>query len=224
MLGKILFRLRESEIYHDIIDSLVTALEAKDYYTRGHSERVAAMAYEISRKMGIRGIELENIHIAAHLHDIGKIGVPDKVLNKNGKLLSHEWEYMKMHPEIGFDILSKSKKLKRISKIVLYHHERWDGKGYPRGIAGTDIPIGSRIIAVCDSIDAMTSDRPYREAMSFESCINEIFMNKSFMFDPVIVEYIEENLEFMRNVINLQKDAEKKWLTKSTTSIILERS
>lgn len=202
MLGRVLFRLREKEIYHDIIESLVTALEAKDYYTRGHSERVASMAYEISKSLGIKGIELENIHIAAHLHDIGKIGVPDKILNKKGKLLTHEWEYIKTHPKIGFDILSKSNRLKHISKIVLYHHERWDGKGYPKGLSQMDIPLGSRIIAVCDSIDAMTSNRPYREAMSFEECINEILINKGLMFDPVIVEHIEDNLEFMRNIIN----------------------
>lgn len=208
MLGKMLFKLKEQGIYHDIIDSLVTALEAKDYYTKGHSERVAAMTYELSRKLGIKGIELENIHIAAHLHDIGKIGVPDKALNKKGKLLPHEWEYIKAHPKIGFDILSKSKKLKHISKMVLYHHERWDGKGYPNGISGEDIPMGSRIIAICDSIDAMTSDRPYREAMSFEECMKEIFMNKSLMFDPVIVEFIEDNLEFMRKMINKQNSIE----------------
>lgn len=201
MLGRVLFRLREKKIYHDIIESLVTALEAKDYYTRGHSERVASMTYELSKSLGIKGIELENIHIAAHLHDIGKIGVPDKILNKKGKLLTHEWEYIKTHPKIGFDILSKSNRLKHISKIVLYHHERWDGKGYPKGLSQMDIPLGSRIIAVCDSIDAMTSNRPYREAMSFEECINEILINKGLMFDPVIVEHIEDNLEFMRNII-----------------------
>lgn len=204
MLGKLLFSFREKQIYHDIIESLVTALEAKDYYTSGHSERVAFMTYELSRKLGIRGKELENIHIAAHLHDIGKIGVPDKVLNKNGKLLPHEWEYMKMHPQIGFEILSKSKKLKHISKIVLCHHERWDGKGYPGGLAQTNIPVGSRIIAVCDSIDAMNSERPYRKAMSFEKCMNEIITNKGIMFDPIVVEYVEENLDFMRKIMNLK--------------------
>ena len=194
MFKKLLARFREKEIYHDIIESLVAALEAKDNYTSGHSERVAFMTYELSKGLGIKGIELENMHIAAHLHDIGKIGVPDIILNKNGKLLPHEWEYIEMHPSIGFDILSKSKRLKYISKIVLYHHERWDGRGYPKGLAGTSIPIGSRIIAVCDSMDAMTSDRPYRKAMSFEECMNEIIINSGLMFDPVIVQYIVDNM------------------------------
>jgi len=204
MIRKLLFSFREKEIYHSIIESLVTALEAKDHYTRGHSERVATMSYELSKSLGIKGSELESIHIAAHLHDIGKIGVPDKVLNKSGKLLAHEWEYMKMHPQIGFDILNKSKKLEHISKMVLYHHERWDGKGYPTGIDQMNIPLGSRIISICDSMDAMTSTRPYREAMSFEACLKEIVINKGIMFDPVLVEYVEDNLGFMRDIMQLK--------------------
>jgi HD-GYP domain-containing protein (c-di-GMP phosphodiesterase class II) len=205
MIGKILFGFREKEIYHDIIESLVTALEAKDFYTKGHSERVAFMTYELSKRLGIKGNELENIHMAAHLHDIGKIGVPDRVLNKKGKLMLHEWEYIKMHPKIGFDILSKSNRLKHISKMVLHHHERWDGKGYPDGISKMDIPLGSRIIAVCDCIDAMTSTRPYREAMKFEECIKELVLNKGLMFDPYIIDYIEENLRFIKDIINFKQ-------------------
>ena len=202
MVRKVSSEFRESEIYHDIIESLVTALEAKDNYTSGHSERVASMSYELSKGFGIKGIELENIHIAAHLHDIGKIGVPDKVLNKRGKLLPDEWEYIKMHPKIGFNILSKSKRLKYISEIVLYHHERWDGKGYPEGLSGINIPLGSRIIAVCDSIDAMTSDRPYRKSLGFEECINEIIVNTGLMFEPAIVQYIVNNMNQARKYLD----------------------
>lgn len=117
MFRRLLLKLRDKKVHHDIIESLVAALEAKDSYTKGHSERVAGMSYEIAKGLGIKGEELEDIHMAAHLHDIGKIGVPDIILNKNGKLLSHEWEYIKMHPKIGFDILSKSKKLKYINNI-----------------------------------------------------------------------------------------------------------
>lgn len=205
MIGKILFRSREKKIYHDIIESLVTALEAKDLYTKGHSERVAFMTSELSKKLGIKGNELENIHMAAHLHDIGKIGVPDDVLNKKGKLALHEWEYIKLHPKIGFNILSKSNRLKHISRMVLYHHERWDGKGYPEGLSKMDIPLGARIIAVCDSIDAMTSTRPYREAMRFEACIKELVLNKGLMFDPWIIDYIEDNLGFMKDIMNFKQ-------------------
>ena len=202
MFRKLLIRFRDKEIYHDIIESLVAALEAKDNYTSGHSERVAFMTYKLSKCLGVKGADLENIDIAAHLHDIGKIGVPDVILNKNGKLLPHEWEYIEMHPKIGFDILSKSKKLKDISRIVLYHHERWDGRGYPKGLSGINIPFGSRIIAVCDSIDAMTSDRPYRKAMVFEECINEIIINSGLMFDPLIVQYIIENMKTVRKFLD----------------------
>ena len=106
-----------------------------------------------------------------------------------------------MHPRIGFDILNKSKGLKYISKIVLYHHERWDGKGYPKGLSGINIPIGSRVIAVCDSIDAMTSDRPYRKAMGFSECINEVINNRGLMFDPVIVQYIVDNMNTVRKFL-----------------------
>lgn len=202
MFRKLLNRFKKKELYHDIIESLVAALEAKDNYTSGHSERVALMTYKLSKGLGIKGVELENIDIAAHLHDIGKIGVPDKVLNKNDKLLPHEWEYIKMHPKIGFDILSKSNRLRFISKIVLHHHERWDGKGYPQGLSGINIPLGSRIIAVCDSIDAMTSDRPYRKAMGFEECMNEIIINIGLMFDPVIVQYIIDNMNTARKFLD----------------------
>lgn len=197
MLKELIFNIKEKNIYHDVIESLVATLEAKDSYTSGHSERVSYMACDLSEKLGLSMICRKNIHIAAHLHDIGKIGVPDKVLNKSGKLSEEEWGYMKKHPQIGFDILSKAKKLKDISNIVLYHHERWDGKGYPYGLKEKDIPIGSRVIAVCDSIDAMTSNRPYREAMSLEQCFEELFKNKGKMYDPQIIEYIEKNKDII---------------------------
>lgn len=180
------------ELYHDIIECLVGALEAKDLYTRGHSMRVGDMTYQLAKKIGLKGEELEFIHIAAHLHDIGKIGVPDKILNKKGKLAENEWKAIKRHPEIGSNILNCSNKLRGISKLVLHHHERWDGKGYPCGLGGESIPLGSRIIAICDSIDAMTSSRSYRKALSWEVCRKEIKNNKGTQFDPLLVEAAEE--------------------------------
>jgi HD-GYP domain-containing protein (c-di-GMP phosphodiesterase class II) len=196
MIKKVFSQVKEEELYHDIIESLVTALEAKDLYTKGHSERVANMVHVLSKYLGIKGKKLEIIHIAAHVHDIGKIGVPDKILNKKGKLFPYEYEYIKMHPEIGYNILNKSRKLKDIAKIVLHHHERWDGKGYPSKIKSTDIPLGSRIIAICDSIDAMISKRPYRNPMSYKDCEWEIIKNKGIMYDPLIVDYIVEKKLF----------------------------
>ncbi|WP_069997207.1 HD-GYP domain-containing protein [Cellulosilyticum sp. I15G10I2] len=180
-----LFRVQH---VHDVIECLTAALEAKDIYTSGHSSRVAAMSFDLARSMGIKGVMLEDIHIAAHLHDIGKMGVPENILNKKGKLLPHEWTQIQRHPEIGYAILSKSRQLDKIAEMVLYHHERWDGKGYPHALKKDKIPLGSRIIAVADGIDAMTSARPYREAMSWEDCMEEVLLNKELQFDPVVVE------------------------------------
>lgn len=188
-----IIKWRSDELYHDIIDSLVTALEAKDNYTKGHSERIADMTNIVSKILGIKGKEFEDIHMAAHLHDIGKIGVKDSILNKPNKLSPTEWDEIKLHPVIGYDILNKSKKLCSIAKIVLHHHERWDGNGYPHKLKGYDIPLGSRIIAVCDSIDAMTSNRPYRKSLSSEQCKIEIIKNKGIMYDPIIIESVEKN-------------------------------
>ena len=164
-----------SEIdYHEIIDCITCALDARDPYTAGHSERVSDMALKICQLIGLNQDDILKIHIAAHLHDIGKIGVPDSVLNKAGKLTDEEFAYIKKHPQIGAEILRKSNKLSELSDIVLMHHERYGGKGYPRGRAGADIPIGARIIAVCDSIDAITSNRCYRKAHDFDYCYQEI--------------------------------------------------
>jgi len=176
----------KSDMYHDIINCLVAAMEAKDKYTYGHSNRVADMAYDIGAEMGLKGMELDELHMAAHVHDIGKIGVPENILLKKEKLLQYEWEEIKKHPVIGHDILMKSKDLIVIARIVLHHHERWDGSGYPDGLKAGKIPFGSRVIAVCDSIDAMISDRPYRKALSWEQCKDEIMSNKGRQFDPDI--------------------------------------
>ncbi len=185
--------LLDSGGYHDIIESMAAALDAKDIYTAGHSTRVGNMAYKLGAFLGMTEEELEILHIAGHLHDIGKIGVPDSVLNKRGKLDSSEWELMKKHPRIGYNILSKVKSLDEISNIVLHHHERWDGKGYPDGLCKEEIPMSSRIIAVCDSIDAMRSDRLYRKLISDNECLQEIIKNKEIMYDKNIVNCIVKN-------------------------------
>lgn len=178
--------------YHDIIECLTAALEAKDLYTSGHSSRVGDMSYDLGRAMGLKGSELETVHIAAHLHDIGKMGISETILNKTGKLLPDEWAQIQTHPEVGYKILAKSKGLKQIAEIVLHHHERWDGKGYPHGLKEKEIPLGSRIIGVTDAIDAITSARPYREAMSWDECRREVNLNKGLQFDPVAVEASEK--------------------------------
>jgi len=187
----ILKRFLDKNRLHDVIECLTTALDAKDPYTSGHSSRVADMTFDIAKHMGIKGSKLETIHLAAHLHDIGKIGISESVLNKVGKLSPEEWAEIKKHPEIGYNILSKSPYMKEIAKIVLHHHERWDGKGYPYGLRQTEIPLGSRIITVADSIDAMTFNRPYRPAMSWKECKKDIISNCGIQFDPEVVNVID---------------------------------
>lgn len=181
--------------YHEIIECIVSALDAKDPYTAGHSQRVSDMAMNVCRMIGLKNTDTEKIHIAAHLHDIGKIGIPDAVLNKTDKLSAKEWAEMKKHPQIGANILSKSAHLNELKDIVLYHHERFDGKGYPFGLKGEKIPVGARIIAICDSIDAMTSNRSYRNAHTLEYCYEEIKRNLGKMYDPMIGNYVLQHWE-----------------------------
>ncbi|WP_431603142.1 HD-GYP domain-containing protein [Clostridium beijerinckii] len=180
-------------MYHGVVRSMVATLEAKDFYTYGHSTRVADMAYNLGKVLGMTEEELELIHIAGDLHDIGKIGVPDSVLNKPDSLEVDEWELMKKHSYIGYNILSKASTFEDISRIVLHHHERWDGKGYPKGLKEEEIPLASRILAVCDSIDAMKSDRPYRKSISDELCRDEIKKNEGIMYDSKIAECMLKN-------------------------------
>lgn len=142
--------------YHEIIECIMAALDAKIPYTAGHSKRVSDMAEILCGLLDLNRSKTRMIHIVAHLHDIGKIGIDDAILNKEGKLDEQEWEMMKTHPQIGANILDKSHLLAPFSKIVLHHHERFDGKGYIYGLKGKEIPLGLRIIALCDSIDMMT--------------------------------------------------------------------
>lgn len=180
-------------IYHDLIEAIVAAMDARDPYTASHSQRVSDITLPICQKMNLSETETEVIHIAAHLHDIGKIAIPDAVLIKSSALTDNEWDLMKDHAEIGFQILKKVHDFGEVARIVRHHHECWDGKGYPLGLAAEDIPVGSRIIALADSIDAMLSDRKYRRAVSLSQCMQEIKMNSGKMYDPVITEVVLQN-------------------------------
>ena len=173
---------------HDLIDTIVTVLDARDPYTFEHSWRVACLSELIAHKMGIAEEWIQAIHIAAHLHDIGKMGVPDFVLNKTGKLTESEFDLMKSHSRIGFNIIKKLPILEEISQYILYHHERWDGKGYPERIKGKDIPLGARIIAVSDTFDAITSIRTYRSSRTIEQAFEEIGNCATTQFCPEVVE------------------------------------
>jgi HD-GYP domain-containing protein (c-di-GMP phosphodiesterase class II) len=187
--------------YLDLIEGIVAAMDARDAYTAKHSERVADITELICLIMELSENESENIHIAAHVHDIGKIGIPDYVLTKSSALTDNEWEIMKSHSEIGYRILERSAGFSEVAVIVRHHHERWDGKGYPLGLSAEEIPYGSRIIALADSIDAMLSDRKYRQAMSSEQCRTEIGKNAGIMYDPNIAAAVLKNWGLIEELI-----------------------
>lgn len=171
-----------------LLHSLVSAVDAKDAYTCGHSERVALMARELAQIAGLPQQFVDRVYMAGLLHDVGKIGVPEAVLQKPGKLTPEEFELMKQHPEIGARILRDVKQLGDVIPGVMHHHERWDGRGYPSGLAGEDIPLMGRIICLADCFDAMTSNRTYRRALPFEVAMMEIRNGAGSQFDPRLAE------------------------------------
>ena len=191
-------RQRQKE-YQQIVDqSLQTfakTIDAKDRYTNGHSIRVAWYSREIARRMGFSPEEQERIYYVALLHDIGKIGIPDQILNKEGRLTEEESKIVRTHPALGGDILKNFTALEGISEGARYHHERYDGKGYCTGKAGKDIPQVARIIGVADSYDAMASDRCYRKAMSQEVIARELRKGSGTQFDPEVVPVMLEMME-----------------------------
>jgi len=174
--------------YETTLEALAAALDTRDTETQGHSMRVSEYTVVIARRMGVKDPELTDIRRGALLHDVGKIGIPDAVLRKPGKLAPEEWEEMKRHPEIGYRILSGIKFLEASLPLVISHQERFDGSGYPRGLRGEEIPLGARVFAVVDTLDAMTSDRPYRRALRYEDAREEIIRNSGVQFDPRVVE------------------------------------
>jgi hypothetical protein len=175
------------ELVVGLARSLTTALDAKDSYTFGHSERVARIGVELGRTMGLGGDELNDIYLAGLLHDVGKIGVPDAVLAKKEPLEPDEFDYVRQHVTIGYTILSDLRAIRSLLPGVLYHHERWDGKGYPEGLAGDKIPLLARILAVADGYDAMSTDRPYRSAMPLAEVERRLQEGAGAQWDPEVV-------------------------------------
>ena len=172
----------------DSIQSLALALDAKDSYTEGHSKRVAEYASMLAKQLGLEFEEIEWIRLAATMHDIGKIGIPESILCKPAKLTKEEYEIMKKHPVIGARILKPIKPLEKVANLVLYHHEYWDGSGYPNGMKNNEIPIGSRIVSIVDAFQAMTSNRPYRATLPFEEAVKRLRAGKEKQWEPDLVE------------------------------------
>lgn len=177
----------------ELVSCLISIEEAKDAYTAHHSDRVQELSEMLAKYLGLSEATQQLISDAAILHDIGKVGVSDAILGKPSKLTDEEFAVIKQHPVIGARILMQSNYTQEMVQIVLHHHERYDGRGYPEGVAGDDIPLGARVIAIADSIDAMTSRRCYRDAMSLEFCRNEIEKNIGLMYDPAIAKVALEH-------------------------------
>lgn len=182
--------LELQDTYLSTIKVLVSTIEAKDSYTRGHTERVAEYARMLAEEIGMSKREREIVSFGAALHDIGKLGVYENILNKPGELNDHEWEIVRSHPEVGANIIKNMKFLESACDMVRHHHERLDGKGYPDRLSGEEISTGARIVAVADSFDAMTSDRPYRKAFGVDEAIVQL-KNQPEKFDQRIVDHLE---------------------------------
>ncbi|HPZ07336.1 MAG TPA: HD domain-containing phosphohydrolase [Candidatus Eremiobacteraeota bacterium] len=199
--------------YLDVIRALANAIEAKNPYTKGHSDRVTILAVKIGEAMNFSLPQLKEIEMAGILHDVGKLGIGEEVLEKPGRLTEEEFREMKMHPGIGHDIIKTITLPENVKKAVLHHQEKFDGTGYPQGLKGEEIPIYARIIAVCDSYDAMTSDRVYRKSMGKDFAISEIKRCSGTQFDPEVVEVFLNNkiydipwFEVNEEIVNKLKD------------------
>ena len=187
--------MNQSSRKSSLLDSLTQTLTESDYETEEHVERTKEMATRLGRALNLSDVELGKLALLAVLHDIGKIAIPHTILCKPGKLTDAEWEIMKTHTEKGYRIASASKELHPIGEFILHHHERWDGGGYPGGLAKEEIPLLSRIITVVDSHDVMVHDRPYHKAMSHEAAVEELRRCSGAQFDPHLVDVFLEVLE-----------------------------
>jgi putative nucleotidyltransferase with HDIG domain len=183
---------QQRSLFLSTVKSLASAIDAKDEYTRHHSTRVTDFSLKLAAKMGFSEKELGDLELAALLHDVGKIAVPELILNKPGKLTDEEFKLIKEHPARGESILSPVIELKEIGRVVRSHHERYDGTGYPDRLKGQEIPIGARIMTIADTYDSITSERPYRKAASHRYAVKEIISCSGTQFDPEVVGHFLE--------------------------------
>lgn len=197
------------QAYLDSVETLRYTVEAKDPYTRGHSDRVSEFSVLIGKKLGLPEEQLRILRIGGLFHDIGKIGIPDNILQKESKLTDDEYSEIKNHPSIGVHILGSAEIFKDIIPIVKHHHERYDGRGYPSGLKGEEIPYIARIAAVADTFDAMTSKRSYRDALDLQVVKDEIKRCEGTQFDPEIAEVF---LEILNNEYESIKEIQDKYI------------
>ncbi|MFG0331492.1 MAG: HD-GYP domain-containing protein [Phycisphaerales bacterium] len=200
----------QQSLFVGSVRALASAIDAKDPYTRGHSERVSWLGVEIARRLGMAGHNLEVVRISGLLHDVGKIGIPEAVLCKEGKLSDAEYEIVKRHPRVGFDILRDVPQLSPMLPGVLHHHERWDGRGYPSNLERDRIPRVARVLAVADAFDAMSSTRSYRPALSREEALSEIRTNAGVQFDPAMAAaMLDVDLTKYDLLLDLHRDSQR---------------
>lgn len=197
---------QQKTMFLGTLQALIASVDAKDTYTRGHSDRVALLSYQLAIAMGIDAAQAERVRISGLVHDVGKIGVPEAVLCKTGRLTDEEYEQIKKHPAIGYNILKDIPPMQDLLPGVLYHHERWDGKGYPSKLSGSNIPLFGRILALADTFDAMSSDRSYRSAMTRDKVINEIRQCSGSQFDAELADiFVSLNFEAYDKLISQQE-------------------
>ncbi|EPR34215.1 metal dependent phosphohydrolase [Alkalidesulfovibrio alkalitolerans DSM 16529] len=194
---------------HELAESLGAAIDAKDRFTRAHSDEVAVIAEMLALRLGLSEAEATIVHVAGHLHDIGKIGLPDSVLQKPNSLSPEEWALVRRHPAMGHDILAPVGCLCALGVpvMVLHHHERFDGGGYPHGLSGQGIPLGARIIAVADSLSAMLQARAYRAPMRFDDAMAEVRRCAEGQFDPRVVGALMEMADEARAALAACREA-----------------
>ncbi len=178
----------EAKLMTEVNMALANAIEAKDSYTRGHSERLAKIAGACAQRMGLSKEEVGAIRLGAILHDVGKIGIPDRILRQSMALTEDEMAWMRRHPQIGADIIGPVEGLHHVAPLIRHHHEKWDGSGYPDGLKGDQIPMGSRVVAVADAFEAMVADRIYRPSLGLSKALEEIRRGRGTHFDPRVVD------------------------------------
>jgi putative nucleotidyltransferase with HDIG domain len=186
-MGRPLSSREAQNSYETVLSALLSALDTRDTEAEGHSERVTGYTMVLAEQMGVTDEEMFHMERGALLHDIGKVAVPDRILHKAGPLTEAVWEEMRKHPVIGHRMCARIAFLEGASRIVLHHHERWDGAGYPDRLAGEAIPLGARVFAVVDAFDAMTTDRPYRAASTYDAAVAELRAHAGTQFDPRVV-------------------------------------